>query len=88
MGILLVVLAKVIEKSIRYVLGFFLIFLGVTRIMTQVSYGKYLTTSLILNIALIVLGLFSIVISNVILVVAGWILIINALILFVEYFKS
>ena len=88
MGILLIVLAEVIEKSIRYVLGFFLIFLGVTRIMTQVSYGKYLTTSLIINIALIILGIFSIFISNVILVAAGWILMANALILFIEYFKN
>ena len=87
-GILLVVLAEVIEKGIRYVLGFFLIFFGITRIMTQVSYGKYFTTSLIMNIALIILGVFSIFVSNVILVFAGWVLMANALLLFIDYFRN
>ena len=87
-GILLIVLAKVIEHSIRYVLGFFLIFLGVTRLLTQISYGDYINLSTVSSIVLIILGIFSIFVSNIIIVIAGWLLIANAVLLFIDYFKN
>lgn len=87
-GVLLIVLAEVIEKGLRYVLGFFLIFFGVTRLLTQISYGEYINFTLLSNIILILLGIFSIFVSNVILVFAGWVLMANALLLFWDYFRS
>ena len=87
-GVLFVVLADIIEQSIRYVLGFFLIFFGITRLLTQISYGTYINASALLNVILIILGIFSIFVSNAIVVIAGWILIANAVLLFIDYFKS
>ena len=87
-GILFIVLAEALEVSIRYMLGFFLIFLGVTRLLNQISYGSYINVNALFNVILIILGIFSIFVSNVILVVAGYILMANALLLFWEYFKS
>ncbi len=87
-GVLMMVLAEAIQVGIRYVLGFFLIFFGVTRLLNQFSFGYYVNFNLLVNITLIILGVFSIFVSNAILVVAGWILMANALILFWEYFKS
>lgn len=87
-GILLMVLAESIELGIRFVVGFFLIFFGVTRILNQISFNNYLNINLLSNIVLIILGVFSIFVSNAILVVVGWILIANALLLFWDYFKN
>lgn len=83
-GLLAIILSEAIELSIRYVLGFFLIFMGVSRILTQISFNNYKNFSTISNIVLIILGFYSIFVSNAILVVIGWLLIINALILFWE----
>ncbi len=87
-GVLLIVLAKALEVSIRYVLGFFLIFLGVSRILTQISYHEYKNLSFLVNIVLIILGIFSVFVSNIILVIAGWLMIFNAGVMFYEYFNK
>ena len=86
-GVLLIVLSGVLEASIRYVLGFFFIFMGVSRILTSVSFNNYKNFSTISNIVLIALGIYSIFFSNAVLVIIGVILVINAIILFIEYFK-
>ena len=86
LGILLTVLAKSLEISIRYVLGFFLIFMGVSRLITNP--GRLLSIDNLSNIVLIILGIFSVFVSNIILVIIGVILILNALILIWEYFKG
>ena len=65
-GVLLIVLAESIELGIRYVVGFFLIFLGVTRLLNQISYGNYMNFTFLSNIILIILGIFSIFVSNII----------------------
>ena len=87
-GLLLIVLAESIELGIRYIVGFFLIFLGITRVLNQISFGNYLNLTLLSNIILIILGIFSIFVSNIVLVIAGWILIANSLLLFWDYFKN
>ena len=86
-GVLMIVLSGVLEASIRYVLGFFFIFMGVTRLLTSISFNNYKSFSTVSNIILIGLGIYSIFFSNVVLVIIGVILVINAIILFIEYFK-
>ena len=86
-GVLLIVFSGVLEASIRYVLGFFFIFMGVSRILTSVSFNNYKNFSTLSNIILIALGIYSIFFSNAVLVIIGAILVINAIILFIEYFK-
>ncbi len=86
-GVLLIVLSGVLEASIRYVLGFFFIFMGISRLLTSISFNNYKNFSTISNIVLIALGIYSIFFSNAVLVIIGVILVINAIILFIEYFK-
>lgn len=86
-GVLLIVLSGVLEASIRYVLGFFFIFMGISRILTSVSFNNYKNFSTLSNIVLIALGIYSIFFSNAVLVIIGVILVINAIILFIEYFR-
>ena len=86
-GVLLIVLSGVLEASIRYVLGFFFIFMGISRLLTSISFNNYKNFSTISNIILIALGIYSIFFSNAVLVIIGVILVINAIILFIEYFR-
>ena len=86
-GVLLIVLSGVLETSIRYVLGFFFIFMGVSRLFTSISFNNYKNFSTVSNIILIALGIYSIFFSNAVLVIIGVILVINAIILFIDYFK-
>lgn len=87
-GILLILLSGVLEASTRYVLGFFLVYLGVSRMITEASFGNFISWSNLSNIVLIILGIYSILFSNVIFLIVGWVLIINAVLLFWEYFKE
>ena len=86
-GVLLIGLSGVLEASIRYVLGFFFIFMGISRILTSISFNNYKNFSTLSNIVLIALGVYSIFFSNAVLVIIGVILVINAFILFIEYFR-
>lgn len=86
LGILLVVLAKSLQISIRYIIGFFLIFIGVSRLISNPQ--KILSRDNISNILLIILGIFSIFVSNIILVIIGVLLILDALFLIWSYFKN
>ncbi len=86
-GVLLIILSGILEASIRYVLGFFFIFMGISRLLTSISFNNYKNFSTISNIVLIALGIYSIFFSNAVLVIIGVILVINAIILFIEYFK-
>ena len=86
-GVLFFVLSGVLEASIRYVLGFFFIFMGISRLLTSISFNQYKNFGTISNIVLIALGIYSIFFSNAVLVIIGVILIINAIMLFIEYFK-
>lgn len=87
MGILLIVLAGALETSIRYVLGFFLIYMGISRFLTDYSFGTYKNWKSLSNLVLVILGIYSIFVSNVIFVIVGWILILNAGLLFWDYLK-
>lgn len=86
-GVLLIILSGVLEASIRYVLGFFFIYMGVSRVLTSISFNTYKSFSLLSSIVLIALGVYSIFFSNAVLVIIGGILVINAIILFIEYFR-
>ena len=86
-GVLLIILSGVLEASIRYVLGFFFIFMGFSRLLTSISFNNYKNFSTISNIVLIALGIYSIFFSNAVLVIIGVILVINSIILFIEYFR-
>ncbi len=87
-GILLIVLANALEIGLRYVLGFFLIYFGVSRLLTQISFQDYKNMTALSNVILIIMGIFSIFVSNAIFVIVGWILIINAVLLFFDYLKN
>jgi len=87
-GLLLIILAGALNLGIRYILGFFMIFIGVSRLLTDYSLNNYKNFNTISNIVLIILGIFSIFVSNAVLVIIGWILIVNAILLFFEYFKN
>lgn len=86
-GVLLIILSGVLEASIRYVLGFFFIFMGISRLLTSISFNNYKNFSTISNIVLIALGVYSIFFSNAVLVIIGVILVINSIILFIDYFR-
>jgi len=87
-GLLIIILAEAIELSIRYILGFFLIYIGISKLLTQITFNNYKNFSTISNIILIVLGMYSIFVSNALLVIIGYILIINSFILFWESLKN
>lgn len=87
MGILLIILSGILEASIRYVLGFFFIYMGISRILTSISFSTYKSFSTLSSIVLIALGIYSIFFSNAVLVIIGGILVINAIILFIDYFR-
>ena len=59
-GVLLIILSGILEASIRYVLGFFFIFMGISRLLTSISFNNYKNFSTISNIVLIALGIYSI----------------------------
>lgn len=84
-GILIMALSGVLEASIRYVIGFFLLFMGISRLMMSFSFGTLKSINTVGNVLLIVLGLYSIFFSNVVLVIIGWFLIVYAAILLYEY---
>lgn len=88
LGFLLIILANALEVSIRYILGFFLIYMGVSRFLTDYSLGTYKNWGSLSNLVLVILGIYSIFVSNAVLVIIGWILIINAVLLFWEYLKK
>jgi uncharacterized membrane protein HdeD (DUF308 family) len=87
-GILIIILAPALEISIRYILGFVLVYMGISRLLLQISYNDYKNLSSLSNIVLIILGIYSILFSNAVLVIIGWLLIINAILLFWEYLKK
>lgn len=87
-GVLLIVLAGALEISIRYILGFFLIYMGTSRLLTQISFNDYKNFSTLSNVVLIILGIYSILVSNAVLVIIGWILIINAVLLFWDFLRK
>ena len=61
--------------------------MGMSRLLTSISFNNYKNFSTISNIILIALGIYSIFFSNAVLVIIGVILVINAIILFIEYFR-
>ena len=61
--------------------------MGVSRLLTSISFNNYKNFSTVSNIILIALGIYSIFFSNAVLVIIGVILVINAIILFIDYFK-
>lgn len=87
-GLLLIILAGALNLGIRYILGFFMIFIGVSRLLADYSLNNYKNFNTMSNIVLIILGIFSIFVSNAVLVIIGWILIVNAVLLFFEYFRN
>jgi len=87
-GLLVIILSGVLEASTRYVLGFFLVYIGISRTITEISFGRLITWSNLSNMILVALGIYSIFFSNVIFLIIGWVLIANAVLLFIEYFKG
>ena len=86
-GVLLMILASALEIGLRYVLGFFLIYFGISRLLTSITLNDYMNIRSLSNILLIIMGIFSIFVSNAIFVVVGWLLILNAALLFWDYIK-
>lgn len=86
-GILLIILSGILETSIRFVLGFFFIYMGISRLLVALSFSNYNIWHIISNIVLIALGVYCVFFSNVVLIIIGAILVINAILLFIEYFR-
>ena len=74
------------QAFIQYTIGFVFIFIGLSRLITSISFNNYKNLSTLVNIALIIFGVCSM-FSNLVLIGLGIILVINAIILFIEYFK-
>lgn len=87
-GILLIILSDALQISIRYVIGFFLLYMGISRLLMQVGTGDFKGIATISNILLVIMGIFSIFKSNVFLMIVGWMLILNAIILLYDYIKK
>ena len=85
-GVLLIILSGFLQAFIQYTIGFVFIFIGLSRLLTSISFNNYKNLSTLVNIALIIFGVCSM-FSNLVLIGLGIILVINAIILFIEYFK-
>mgnify|MGYP001120058735 CR=1 FL=1 len=86
-GLLLIFLSESLEISIRYVLGFFLIYMGISRGLTQFSLGECKLPTIVSSVLFIIGGVYSIFKSNAVLMIIGWLLIANSILLFWEYLK-
>ena len=49
--------------------------MGVSRLLTQYSFGNYKKIQMLSNVVLIIMGIYSIFVSNAVMVIIGWILI-------------
>ena len=87
-GLLVIVFAEVIEVSTRFILGFILIYIGLSRMLSQISFGVKRGLTYFSSIVLIILGMYSILVSSVIFVIIGWVLIANSIVLFIDYFRN
>ena len=62
--------------------------MGVSRLLTQYSFGNYKKIQMLSNVVLIIMGIYSIFVSNAVMVIIGWILIANAVLLLWDYFRK
>ena len=90
LGILLIIIAlifilchDVVENVIRYIIGGYILFTGVIRLMTAIGLGlkdKRIISVTIVSIALILIGVYTIITENVILSTVGLIMIIYSIV--------
>lgn len=82
-GILLILLASIIEVGLRYLIGFFLILNGLNKIVTYLNFqtktSYLLLGNLFIGIILILFGLYTIFIANAALIIVGIILTFSAI---------
>lgn len=89
-GLLTIFLSSAIEISLRYLLGFFLILNGISKLTTSLTWkGKspLFFSLLIEGIILLIFGLYSIFFQNAALMIIGILLIVSSLIDFITYLQ-
>ncbi|MBR1417304.1 MAG: DUF308 domain-containing protein [Bacilli bacterium] len=90
-GILFIVLADSIVKIIQYILGAWIIFNGIERLMIALSLGKdnsNFITQLVLSILLLAAGLYTIFRANLPIQIAGLVMIIYAILEIIGYITN
>ena len=78
-GLIFFFLADAIEIAIRYLIGAWLLFAGITKLINTLSYPEkdnYFVTNLIISILIIIIGFYIILVSNLILSTIGIIIMI------------
>ena len=89
LALVFIFLAGVIEATIRYLIGAWILFSGITRLIYAVSYmdrtDNRFVSSLIVSILLIILGFYIILVSNLVLSTIGILLMVYAGIEIVGY---
>lgn len=88
-GLLIILLAGVLEIGLRYIIGLFLIINGVSKLnialILKKENNKNFITSLIVSIILIIFGLHTIFVANAALIIIGILLILSAVFDLIKY---
>ncbi len=91
-GLIIVLLASILEVGLRYILGFYLIANGINKILIAKSFhqeqNKLFRSNLINGSIFILLGLYTILIANAALVIIGVLLIISSLYDIINYLTN
>lgn len=91
-GLIVILLASVLELGLRYIIGFYLVIKGVSKIssalsMKQINKNVFLTY-FIEGIILLLLGLYTIIFANAALIIVGIFMIISSVMDFINLFRK
>lgn len=91
-GILIILIASILEVGLRYILGFYLLWNGMNKLVIATALKsnnqKLFISRLITSIIYIVLGLYSILIANAALIIIGILITVSSLVDIITYFQK
>lgn len=91
-GLLIILLASIIEVGLRFILGFYLILTGLSKLTIALEIKdmkqQMARTNLIGGILFLVLGIYTIFVANTALIIIGILFIITAIVDFINYFTN
>ncbi len=91
-GLLIILLASVLEIGLRYIIGFYLILNGISKMIMYLHIkspkSKIFYTNISISIVYILLGLYTIFIANAAFVIVGILLIVSSIIDLFNSFKN